>query len=822
MATEYKLSYTASEIDRKLGLIDTLNNQVGNIRESIPTKTSELDNDSGYITLNDVPEANVPTKVSELENDAGYLTDADLPDIPNVPTKTSQLENDSGFITTDDLPESGSVTVDPTLSVEGQAADAKATGDRLLGVEYQTVTTEEAYEHKDLPEGEKTVTINSDGSWGDVAYICTGEDLVTDRFNRTFPYDNITITKDNCTYHITGTGGAKVAFVNSEGNGKLTSVKQFAGQKIKLITFAKRGLASNLRVVIQFFDEGEASVSSQHKKPITSSTSTLSAIAEIEVPSNTAYMTMALWTTSGFEFDDDFQIHLSLADTFQVVNNIENTVVEAETIKTLPYPSIVDCKMPLSDYIDYVAESRVVIPDIIIPETSGSVTYLTPEDFGAVGDGKTDDSEAIANCLVKASSKQIVLMAKKYYVTQPIVINSNCNVIANAIIYEGTDTAIRIDGKRNTLKVHSITSAAVGLAFGGGESGVAVIYNNVEVDILTSQSHGITFTPNAVSMWQNTIRFSCITAGGAGCYGIAFLKDENKATTLGENSFYGGQITNCEWAVYKCSGNSKFYGIHVEGKVQGGFYIETGCHIFHPRIAEAQRDGNLPIYKFVNPSHATIYDSSGIYINQIDLSDVEEVDDNKGYPITEYALGTINGRVICSNITDGVDAGAAIIYSTKTYIWGKYLIFTPYMAYKKIITTDRLDTRSVGSETSHSEIAALSQLPTKFVVNNIDTEIYLHSSYCAFGFNEFEVEQANGNTCKVYDVKGTLLFDGAEKGNGLYKFKVYKDATYCADNTAGALRYDFLGHYWQVTKEGISATDDGAGNVTLTTEVVSV
>ena len=127
-----------------------------------------------------------------------------------------------------------------TLTISGntyEIVDEKAR-ERISGVEYQTITTEEAYEHTDLPEGKKTVTINGDGAWGDTTYVCTGDDLVTERFNRTFPYDNITITKDNCIYHITGTGGAKVAFVNSEGSGKLTSVKQFVGQKIKLITFA--------------------------------------------------------------------------------------------------------------------------------------------------------------------------------------------------------------------------------------------------------------------------------------------------------------------------------------------------------------------------------------------------------------------------------------------------------------------------------------------------------------------------------------------------------------------------------------------------------
>ena len=64
---------------------------------TVPTKTSQLINDSGYITNATLP--TVPTKVSQLTNDSGFITSADLPTIPNVPTKTSELTNDSGFIT---------------------------------------------------------------------------------------------------------------------------------------------------------------------------------------------------------------------------------------------------------------------------------------------------------------------------------------------------------------------------------------------------------------------------------------------------------------------------------------------------------------------------------------------------------------------------------------------------------------------------------------------------------------------------------------------------------------------------------------------------
>lgn len=74
----------------------------GNVTLTIPTKTSQLTNDSSYITVADIPD--VPTKTSELQNDSGFITAADIPAPPVVPTKVSQLENDSNFATVSQLP----------------------------------------------------------------------------------------------------------------------------------------------------------------------------------------------------------------------------------------------------------------------------------------------------------------------------------------------------------------------------------------------------------------------------------------------------------------------------------------------------------------------------------------------------------------------------------------------------------------------------------------------------------------------------------------------------------------------------------------------
>lgn len=87
----------------------------------IPEKTSQLTNDSGFITAKDIPEVQVPdlsdyaktkdipTKTSQLTNDSGFITQhqslSGYAKTSDIPTKVSQLTNDSGFITAKDIPE---------------------------------------------------------------------------------------------------------------------------------------------------------------------------------------------------------------------------------------------------------------------------------------------------------------------------------------------------------------------------------------------------------------------------------------------------------------------------------------------------------------------------------------------------------------------------------------------------------------------------------------------------------------------------------------------------------------------------------------------
>lgn len=74
------------EIEKNTNDITIINNTLPTLatKEELPTKTSELTNDSGFIT-----QADVPSKTSQLQNDSGFITKS-VNDLENY-TKTSDL-----------------------------------------------------------------------------------------------------------------------------------------------------------------------------------------------------------------------------------------------------------------------------------------------------------------------------------------------------------------------------------------------------------------------------------------------------------------------------------------------------------------------------------------------------------------------------------------------------------------------------------------------------------------------------------------------------------------------------------------------------------
>ncbi|MCI6191183.1 MAG: hypothetical protein MR691_14860 [Clostridium sp.] len=134
---EEKTKLAGIEVGAEVNTVTSVNSQTGDVNIAIPSKISDLTNDSGFLTsytetdpvytadkpnialkselfskdyndLTNVP--SIPTKVSELENDSNFInsyteTDplymADKPDIAfknEIPANTSDLYNDSNYV----------------------------------------------------------------------------------------------------------------------------------------------------------------------------------------------------------------------------------------------------------------------------------------------------------------------------------------------------------------------------------------------------------------------------------------------------------------------------------------------------------------------------------------------------------------------------------------------------------------------------------------------------------------------------------------------------------------------------------------------------
>ncbi len=114
---------------------------------SVPTKTSDLTNDSGFITASSLPTVNDAT-LTITQNGTTVATfsanaSSNVSAAITVPTATSDLNNDSGFITSSAVPTATSdLTNDSDFQTGTQVSSAIATAIAgITGISFEIVQT---------------------------------------------------------------------------------------------------------------------------------------------------------------------------------------------------------------------------------------------------------------------------------------------------------------------------------------------------------------------------------------------------------------------------------------------------------------------------------------------------------------------------------------------------------------------------------------------------------------------------------------------------------------------------------------------------------
>lgn len=232
---------------------------------SIPSKTSELTNDSGFLTSavtsfnGQTGSVTYTAPVTKVNNKTGAvsLTASDVGALPNtttIPTRTSQLTNDSGYITSAPVQsvdgKTGTVTVLPTGGTTGQVLTK--TSNTNYAVQWSTVSGGGAVDSVNGQTGVVVLDASDVGALPDSTVIPTKtSDLANDSgyltsavtsFNGqsgavtyTAPVTSVngqtgavTVTDTNTTYTLSMTGNV-ITLTPSAGTPSSVTLPVYAG-----------------------------------------------------------------------------------------------------------------------------------------------------------------------------------------------------------------------------------------------------------------------------------------------------------------------------------------------------------------------------------------------------------------------------------------------------------------------------------------------------------------------------------------------------------------------------------------------------------------
>lgn len=135
----------------------------------------------------------------------------------------------------------------------------------------------------------------------------------------------------------------------------------------------------------------------------------------------------------------DYIVNLDLASVYAKKTEIPKNVSELQNDAGYIKQEVVDQLIP----IKAIKVNNVTIP----PDENHAVNienvYVTPEEFGAIGDGTTNDSSAFNACIAKANKtgKYVLLSNKTYLIGDTLMDNADTNIIGvNTVIILGNNT----------------------------------------------------------------------------------------------------------------------------------------------------------------------------------------------------------------------------------------------------------------------------------------------------------------------------------------------------------------------------------------------
>lgn len=267
-----------------------------------------------------------------------------------------------------------------------------------------------------------------------------------------------------------------------------------------------------------------------------------------------------------------------------------------------------------------LAGTTVVPSSVVTPPTD---LFVNVKDFGAVGDGVTDDSAAIQAAIDDVSGDgggSIYMPSGTFIHASTINIPSGIKLLGDSrgdkilsgptkgtiLKYTGTSTGISINGSMSGLEdvalVGTASCVGYGLKLNGDGNGVeSWTLKDVSFYKYTAGTalYIVGINSGYVAYgYAESLRFrECLV-------GIHFLDSGGGSGFVNTNQFYGGGIaggSSVDYCIRVQGGNdNRFTGMSVEPGFSniGHIVVESGTIIFDGRIEGASQDEGTPLVEF--------------------------------------------------------------------------------------------------------------------------------------------------------------------------------------------------------------------------------